>query len=54
VRKKAERGMATQLDELRRWQALNIDREDRVLELKREVNELLQRLDEPVRYPSAE
>ena len=31
-----------------------LDREDRILELKHEVNELLRRLEEPIKYPSAE
>jgi PAS domain S-box-containing protein len=53
-RKRAEEAMAAQLDELQRWQGLNLDREERVLELKREVNALLARLNEPARYPSAE
>lgn len=41
-----------QLDELRRWQSLMLDRADRSMELKREVNALLRRLGEPIRYPS--
>jgi PAS domain S-box-containing protein len=43
-----------QMNELQRWHDLMLDREDRSLELKGEVNELLRRLGEPVRYPSAE
>ena len=54
VRKHAEQSIAAQLDELRRWHALNLDREERLMELKHEVNELLGRLNESVRYPSAE
>jgi len=48
-----EARLRAQLDELRRWQAVMLDREDRVLELKREVNALLVRLGEPPGYPSA-
>lgn len=51
-RKKAEREMAEQLDELRRWHRVMLDRSDRMIELKREVNELLARLGEPPRYQS--
>lgn len=51
-RKAAEQRLHEQLSELQRWQALMLDREDRVIGLKREVNDLLQRLAEPVRYPS--
>jgi hypothetical protein len=39
-----------QLNELQRWHKVTLDREDRVQALKREVNELLVRLDEPIRY----
>jgi PAS domain S-box-containing protein len=53
-RKQAEQQLAAQLDELRRWYTATLGREGRVLELKHEVNELLRRLGEPVRYPSAE
>jgi PAS domain S-box-containing protein len=53
-RKQAEEKMKQQLDELRRWHDLTLGRETRNLELKHEVNELLRRLNEPIRYPSAE
>ncbi len=53
-RKRAERRMAEQLSELRRWHAVMLDREGRVLELKREVNELLAQAGQPPRYQSAE
>lgn len=51
-RREAEEQLRSQLDELRRWQAVMLDREDRVLALKQEVNELLARLGEPARYAS--
>jgi len=54
ARKQAEKKIQEQLDELRRWYAATLGREGRILELKREVNELLRRLGEPIRYPSAE
>ncbi len=44
----------SQLDELQRWQDVMLGREDRVQELKRDVNELLKRLGEPSRYGSQE
>lgn len=53
-RKQAEKKIKEQLGELQRWYNVMLDREDRTLELKREVNELLRRLGEPIRYPSAE
>ncbi len=53
-RKQAEAQLADQLDELRRWHQATLGRETRILDLKREVNELLRRLNEPPRYPSAE
>lgn len=49
-RKLAEQSNREQLDELLRWQALMIDREERMLELKAEVNELLAHQGEPARY----
>jgi PAS domain S-box-containing protein len=48
--KQAERQLAEQLDELLRWQDLMLDREDRILELKGEINALLARLGESARY----
>ncbi len=41
-------------DELRRWQSVMLTREDRVQELKRELNELCRSIGEPVRYASVE
>jgi PAS domain S-box-containing protein len=53
-RKQAQDALLSQLDELRRWEDVGLGREDRVQELKREINELCRRLDEPARYPSEE
>jgi PAS domain S-box-containing protein len=53
-RKRAEERIESQLDELERWRGVMLDREDRVQEVKREVNELLRRLGEPIRYPDQE
>jgi Cu+-exporting ATPase len=52
-RKRAEEEIKKQLDELRRWYEVTIDRESRVLQLKQEVNELLKQHGEPLRYKSA-
>ncbi|MEW6236313.1 MAG: PAS domain S-box protein [Candidatus Omnitrophota bacterium] len=52
-RKRAEERIRMQLDELQRWHDVTLNREDRVQDLKREVNELMTRLGEPVRYASA-
>lgn len=51
-RQRTEAAIARQLDELQRWQAVMLDREARVHQLKREVNELAVQLGAPVRYPS--
>jgi hypothetical protein len=53
-RKRAEEDILRQLKELQRWQEVTLGREDRIRELKREVNELLLRLNETIRYPSQE
>ena len=50
--KLSDQSVRTQLDELRRWQQVMLGREGRVLELKREVNQLLLRLGESPRYAS--
>jgi PAS domain S-box-containing protein len=49
-RRRADGQLAAQLEELRRWHEVTLGRELRVLELKREVNQLLARLGEPPRY----
>jgi PAS domain S-box-containing protein len=51
-RKRAEEVMREQLDELCRWRDVTLNREDRVQELKREINGLLTRLGESIRYGS--
>lgn len=51
-RKKLEQKIQGQLGELLRWQEATLGRENRVLELKREVNGLLARAGMPARYPS--
>jgi len=48
--KKNEQTLRSQLDELRRWQMVILNREDRVIELKKEINELCKKLDIPLRY----
>ncbi|MBU1054949.1 MAG: PAS domain-containing protein [Proteobacteria bacterium] len=53
-RKQADEKIRKQLEELRRWQAVMIGREGRVMELKHEVNELCRRINEPIRYHSQE
>lgn len=52
-RKLAEEKIIAHIAELQRWQLLTNGREERVLELKREVNGLLARLGQPPRYASA-
>lgn len=51
--KRNELRIRKQLDELHRWQELTLGRETRILELKKEVNQLLERAGLPPRYPSA-
>ena len=53
-RRRAEAAMLEQMDELRRWGVAASDREDRVIALKREVNELLTALGRDPRYASEE
>lgn len=42
-----------QLDELRRWQQVTLNRESRILSVKKEINDLLAAHGQPPRYPSA-
>ncbi|MBU1355560.1 MAG: transporter substrate-binding domain-containing protein [Candidatus Edwardsbacteria bacterium] len=49
-RNRAEEKMKGQLAELQRWQNTMLDREDRVMELKKEINELLEKLGQPKKY----
>lgn len=53
-RKEAEQRMIENLNELKRWYTATLDREDRVMELKQEVNELLLKNGLPPRYNSVE
>ena len=48
--KRADEEIRNQLAELRRWHEATLGREDRILELKREVNELLAQHRLPPRY----
>ncbi len=49
-RKRAEEELAGQVDELRRWYTATLGRERRIAELKREVNQLAERLGLPLPY----
>ena len=49
-RKEAEAKLVEQINELQRWYSATIDREERNIELKREVNELLMESGKPPRY----
>jgi PAS domain S-box-containing protein len=53
-RRQTEEKIKQQLDELLRWQDITLNREGRIQELKREVNQLRKRLNEAIRYPMAE
>ena len=52
--KLAEMRLHKQLGELRLWRQSTLGRETRILDLKGEVNELLVKAGQPLRYPSAE
>ena len=53
-RKLAEEKLSQQMHELERWYRVTLDRENRNLELKHEINELLAQSGLAPRYPSAE
>lgn len=52
--KQAQQKLTEQIAELRRWHEATLGREERILDLKREVNELLVRAGAPARYPSVQ
>jgi DNA-binding response OmpR family regulator len=47
---RAEKELKSQLKELQRWYEATLDREDRLLELKNEVNDLLKDAGMPIKY----
>jgi two-component system CheB/CheR fusion protein len=49
--KQAEQQLKEKMDELTRFNQAMVSRESRMIELKKEVNELCNRLGEPARYP---
>lgn len=51
ARKKAEQLLQQNMDELTRFNNAMVSRETRMIDLKKEVNELCERLGEPPRYP---
>ncbi len=53
-RKQKEEQINNHLEELQRWHNAMLDREDRVILIKKEVNELCRRLNETPRYSSPE
>lgn len=53
-RKVSEEKITLQLNELSRWHNAMINREEKTLELKIEINDLLKKLGEPIRYSSVE
>lgn len=53
-RKIAEKKLREQLDELQRWYSATIDREQRTIELKKEVNQLLIELGKLPKYKSVD
>ncbi|MEI6563813.1 MAG: PAS domain S-box protein [bacterium] len=53
-RKQAADVLSQQMDELKRWQAVMLGREDRINDLKREVNALAVRLGQPPPYGTPE
>ena len=54
TRKQSDDQLKHQISELQRWQEATLGREMRILELKREVNELLKAQGQTARYGSAE
>jgi hypothetical protein len=46
----ADKALQSQVKELRLWHAVTVDREGRMLELKKEVNDLLKEAGRPGKY----
>jgi len=53
-RRIAEQRLREQLEELQRWYSATIDREQRTIELKKEINQLLNELGRPHKYLSVD
>ena len=53
-RKQNEAKLLEQLDELRRWHTVTLGREERIIELKQEINRLLVEMGKPPRYESVD
>ena len=53
-RKQAEMKINEQLDELQHWYNITLEREERILELKSEINRLLVETGKPVRFTSTQ
>jgi len=51
-RKQDENRMLEQLEELRRWHDITLGREERIIELKQEINQILVESGKPPRYES--
>lgn len=51
---KAEAQLRAQLEELRRWNLATLGRENRILDLKKEINDLLMKQRLPPKYPSVD
>jgi PAS domain S-box-containing protein len=51
-RRQTEEAIQAQLSELQRWHAMTLGREEHIIGLKREINELLARQGQPPRYRS--
>ncbi len=54
LRKQAAEALRTQLEELQRWHAVTLQREERILDLKRQINDLLVQTGQPPRYSSVD
>ena len=50
LRKETEESLQEKLKELQRWYDAMLDREDRLMELKKEVNDLLREAGKPAKY----